>query len=110
MVDKRREKRKISRTKIKFGDETCDKTAFTSNLSPKGFFVRTNRVHRPDTVLQFEFVLSDGEVVHIEGRVVHASRVPANLARLRRCGMGIEIIEENQNYINMLKSLNIIKE
>jgi Tfp pilus assembly protein PilZ len=110
MADKRREKRKISRTKIKFGDETCEKTAFTSNLSPKGFFVRTNRVFQPDTVLQFEFVLSDGEVVHIEGRVAHASRVPAHLARLRRCGMGIEIVKEDHNYINLLKTLNIIEE
>jgi len=110
MPEKRKNKRKISRTQIKFGNKSCDKTAFTSNLSTKGFYVRTNRAHPPDTILQFAFHLSDGTVVEINGRVIHASRAPSQIARIRRSGMGIEIVDGKDEYLKLLKYLNIVQE
>jgi len=107
MADKRRHKRKISRNPIKFGEETCDKTAFTSNLTPAGFFLRTNRVYPPGKLLRFEFHTPQGTVVKISGRVVYATRVPTQFAGLRKNGMGIEIIGENADYLDLLKTLKI---
>jgi len=107
MADKRRHKRKINRSTIKFGEESCDKTAFTSNLTPSGFFLRTNRVYPPGKHLRFEFRTPQGVVVNVEGRVVHATRVPVHFAGLRKSGMGIEIIGENEAYLDLLKGLKI---
>ncbi len=107
MADKRRHKRKIRRSTIKFGEDTCDKTAFTSNLTPTGFFLRTNRVYPPGRILRFEFRTPDGKIVNVTGRVVHATRVPLHFAGLRKNGMGIEIESGREAYRNLLTSLKI---
>ncbi|NOY52591.1 MAG: hypothetical protein GXP58_03105 [Deltaproteobacteria bacterium] len=107
MANKRRHKRRINRSTIKFGEEVCDKTAFTSNLTPEGFFLRTNRVYPPGRTLRFEFRSPAGEIVNVTGKVVHATRVPIHFAGLRKNGMGIEIVGENEAYRNLLESLKI---
>lgn len=107
MADKRSYKRKINRSTIKFGEESCDKTAFTSNLTPAGFFLRTHRVYPPGKRLRFEFRTPQGGVVNVVGRVIHATRVPVQFAGLRKNGMGVEIIGHNEDYLDLLKALKI---
>ena len=107
MVEKRKARRKISRTQVRFGETECDKIAFTSNLSRDGFFVRTNRSLPPGRLLFFEFQLSDGRRIRVQGRVVHASRNPAQMARVRRSGMGIEIVGDKETYLEILRDLKL---
>ncbi|OIP65847.1 MAG: hypothetical protein CO150_06565 [Nitrospirae bacterium CG_4_9_14_3_um_filter_53_35] len=105
MSEKRRVARKISRTRIRFGQGRCDKTAFTSNLSVNGFFIRTNRPFAPGTLLEFEIDHPNGHVIRLEGQVVHASRTLASISRVRRSGMGIELLEKPEEYLDYLKNL-----
>lgn len=105
MPEKRRATRKISRTKIRFGQGKCDKTAFTSNLSAIGFFIRTHRPFAPGTVLQFEIEHPNGNMIRLNGQVVHASRAPSQISRVRRSGMGIALLEKSEEYLDLLKNL-----
>lgn len=105
MSEKRRAKRKINRIRIRFGEGKCDKTAFTSNLSATGFFIRTNRPYPPGTILQFEVQNTNGKVVLLNGRVVHASRAPSQISRVRRSGMGILLMDKSEEYLDFLKNL-----
>lgn len=110
MAEKRENKRKICRTRVKFGKTACEKTAFTGNLSPNGFFVRTNRPYSPGTVLHFEFQGTDGARVSVKGRVMHAKRLPPQFSVIQKSGMGIEIVGEKKGYIEFLRSMNLFEE
>jgi hypothetical protein len=106
-MDKRNQTRKISRNTVKFGEKSCDKMAITSNLAPDGFFLRTNRVSPPGKLLHFEFRSPDGKVVNVSGRVVHANRVPPQLSRVCRSGMGIRIEGDRNDYLQLLEMLRV---
>ena len=109
MAEKRDNKRKISRFPVKFGEGGYQRNAFSSNFSRFGFFVRTNRPYKPDTILQFELHLKNGKKILVKGKVIHIEKAPSQFSTIRRNGMGIEIIEESREYLDFLKSLNILE-
>lgn len=80
------------RIRVRFGLDTLDRTAFTTNVSETGAFVGTNSVFPPGRTIKVEFNIDD-ESVEFYARVIWAKKVPPQLAHLLPCGMGVRFID-----------------
>jgi len=90
--DNRASPRAKRRLMVKYGTEKADRTAFTGDVSESGLFLRTNAVLAPGTVVQVEIEFPERKW-SLWGRVAWAKKVPAQLAHVIPCGMGIEFVE-----------------
>lgn len=88
----RLENRHRRRIQLKYGLDTAHRIGFTEDISEEGFFITTGLVEKPGSLLQFELTMSSGEIVALEGRVRWAKRVPVNLLRRIKGGMGVRIV------------------
>jgi hypothetical protein len=84
--------RKRRRLTVRFGVDGPDKTGFTRNISASGLFIQTNLPLPPGTILRMEIAFRD-RTFALRGRVVWAKRVPAALAHVIECGMGIRYVQ-----------------
>jgi hypothetical protein len=89
MAEKRIIKRHRKRLQIKFGVDTPTRVGFTEDFSDGGVFIKTTFIQPPNTLLQIELTTPRGEVVQAEGTVRWAKRVPPNLLRMVKGGMGV---------------------
>ena len=87
---------------VKFGLGTIDRVAFTGNVSESGLHLRTNRVLGAGSKIEVELKLRDSTFT-IQARVAWAKRVPPQLARVVPCGMGIRIVDRNQEWIDFVR-------
>lgn len=92
MAENRQQKRHRKRLQLRYGVDGSMRTAFTEDVSEEGFFIQTSFVHSPKTEIRIELMTPTNECIHLDGRVRWAKRVPPNLARLAKGGMGIRII------------------
>lgn len=101
-----REKRGKTRVKrrlmIKYGVDAADKTGFTKNISNGGLYIKTNSVLKPGTTIQVE-VHTPGKTFSMWARVSWAKRVPPQLAHILECGMGVQIIEPDLEWIEFTR-------
>ena len=95
--EKRLIKRAKRRVMVRFGTRTPDKTAFTKNVSLSGAYLGTNNVYRPGTTIQLEFEFPD-ERFAVWAQVVWARKVPAQLAHVLPCGMGVRFINPGREW------------
>ncbi len=92
MAEKRGRDRVRKRIKLHYGEEGKMRTAFTEDFSPSGLFIKAAIVHAPNSIIEIELCLDNGETIAFEARVMWAKRVPPNLMRLsRKSGMGVRI-------------------
>jgi Tfp pilus assembly protein PilZ len=91
-MDKQAHPRSRGRLKVRYGVQTLNKTAFTMNVSLTGAFVRTNDVFKPGTTMQVEVETSKESTLSLWAQVVWAKKVPAQMAHILPCGMGIRFI------------------
>lgn len=91
MPENRNLKRHRKRLQIKYGANGSMRTGFTDDVSDAGFFIRTAVVYPPKTILKVELVSPANEVIQVVGMVRWAKRVPPNLLRTAKGGMGIRI-------------------
>jgi len=96
-VDKRVINRVKKRVMVKYGTDTADKTGFTKNLSATGIRIKTNNVMKPGTTLQVDLKFPDRSV-SLWARVVWAKKVPAQLAHVLDCGMGLHFIDPPEDW------------
>ncbi len=100
-------KRKLLRAKrrlmVKYGTTSPDRSGFTKNLSDTGLFVHTNNVFPPGTTIQVQIHFPDRVFSHW-ARVIWAKRVPAQLAHLVECGMGVCFIDPPSDWLDYYKS------
>lgn len=73
---------------VRYGEGRADRAAFTVNVSTSGAYIRTNTVFRPGTTILVDLLLPGGTYSHW-ARVIWAKKVPAQLAHLVDCGMGV---------------------
>ena len=97
-TDKRIAKRARRRLMVRYGTGSPEKTAFTRNVSDTGLFLQTNSVLRPGTTIQVEVIFPD-RAFKMWARVVWAKKVPAELAHMLSCGMGICFIDPPADWI-----------
>ena len=94
---KRVTNRARKRLMVRFGVAKPDRTAFTKNISETGLFINTNQVVRPGTMVQVEVHFPDRTFSHW-ARVVWAKQVPAQLAHIVECGMGIRFMDASADW------------
>ena len=91
MREKQHHPRKRGRIRTRYGVDALERSAFTSNLSVSGAFLRTNMVYRPGTTIQLELTFPD-ETVQVWAQVIWSKKVPPQLAQTLHCGMGIRFV------------------
>src|SRR6185369_16823193 len=105
MVPNQNTRRLKKRVTVRFGEDAAQKLAFTEDLSRSGIFIKTAQIVPPGRSIKVEFMLDDA-VVKLEGTVIWAKKVPANLIRLvQKCGMGVRItrfLEGEDAYLRLL--------
>jgi len=96
MVDKRRISRSKKRIPVRFGIDECRHMGYTEDLSSGGLFIQTASVLRPGAILKIQLTTQDGEVILFTGQVRWSKRVPAQLIRKIKAGMGVRIVNFQQ--------------
>jgi hypothetical protein len=90
-------KRSRRRLTVRFGVEKPIKMGFTRNISLTGLFLQTNMPLPPGTILHMEVTFPD-RTFRLRGRVVWSKKVPAQLAHVLECGMGIRFVQPPADY------------
>lgn len=89
-------KRTLNRAKrrmmVRFGLSAPEKTAFTRNVSVTGLFLQTNQVFNPGSTIHVEIHFPKN-TFNMWARVMWAKTVPAQLAHVLECGMGVRFID-----------------
>ncbi len=96
-----RHPRFTKRLEVRFTSGGLSFTGILSNLSESGLFIRTNRGFAPGTVIDIELVMPDGRKSRLKANVVRTIKTP--LSSLKN-GMGVELIEKDETYIDFLRS------
>ena len=98
----RKHKRIVKRLETEFSAGGAGFRGISSDVSASGLFVRTSKPFSPDTLVDLTIHLPGNMVSRLKGRVRWAS----NIGQMSgRNGMGIEIIEKDQNFVNFLNTL-----
>jgi Tfp pilus assembly protein PilZ len=96
-TNKRRQSRAKRRIMVRYGLSAADKTAFTKNLSETGLFIQTNSVFKPGTTIHVQIQFPN-DTVSMWAQVVWAKVVPAQLAHVLECGMGVHFIDPTPDW------------
>ena len=86
--------------KVRYGVRGLDRTAFTNNVSLSGAFVKTNNVFKPGTTIKVEFDFP-GQASTVWAQVVWAKKVPAQMAHILHCGMGVRFINPGPEWVEL---------
>jgi Tfp pilus assembly protein PilZ len=78
-----------------------------SNLSRNGLFIRTNRGFAPGSTVDIELVMPNNTVCRLKGVVKRTIKTPMSSMKN---GMGVELTETDEAYLNFLESFNEDKE
>jgi hypothetical protein len=107
MREKRRHRRIIKRLDTDCTAGGVDFRGISSCLSGNGLFVRTSKPFPPDTPVDLRIHLSDNIVSRVRGVVRTAARTGLTYGKN---GMGIEIVECDQNFVTFMNSLLPVEE
>ena len=107
--ERRKGRRFIKRLETEFSAGETTYRGISSNLSIDGLCLRTNYPFPVGTVLKIVIHMADGSMVRVKGRVVwafrkHGGNVLGGSVRALMNGMGIEIIERDDDFIHMVSS------
>jgi hypothetical protein len=102
MPGKRRHRRIIKRLNIDCSAGGADIRGISSCLSGNGLFVRTIKPFPPDTSVDLTIHLPDHIVSRVRGVVRTAMQTGLTYGKN---GMGIEIVECDQNFVTFMNSL-----
>lgn len=107
-IDKRDIKRHKKRIQLRYGLENPDKIAFTEDISSTGIFIKSPIVLQPGKIIFIELVVNSNTPIRLKGRIMWAKKVPQNLLRKVKGGMGIHILSFEQGedeYCKLCESL-----
>jgi hypothetical protein len=107
MREKRRHRRIIKRLDTDCSGAGTDIKGISSCLSGNGLFVRTSKPFPPDTPVDLRIHLSDHIVSRVRGVVRTTFRTGLIYGKN---GMGIEIVECDQNFVTFMNSLLPVEE
>ena len=99
---KRRHKRIIKRLETEFSANGLAFQGVSSDLSRSGVFVRTNKPFPADTLVDLTIHLPGNIVSRLKGSVRRSIKTGQTTIKN---GMGMEIIELDQNYVNFLNDI-----
>ena len=91
------------RLPLKFSDGGADVTAFSSNLSNEGLFIRTRKAYPPGTKLKIILEADSNSVIELEGEVAWSLKTGSSSFKN---GMGIKLTSVPPTYTDLVKKLN----
>jgi predicted Zn finger-like uncharacterized protein len=100
-MSKRKYKRFIRRLETEFTADGKNYRALSSDFSFSGMFIRTNHAFQPGTDIEMLVHLPDGNTTALKGIVKRSLKT---FAVSLKNGMGIEITQNDANYVNFMKS------
>lgn len=103
MTDKRpRFRRFTKRLEATFSTGGMKFRGISSDLSEGGLFIRTRNGLTPGTITDIEIFLSEGKTCRLKGIVRRT--IKTSLSTIKN-GMGIEILERDSNYLELLRGI-----
>ncbi len=102
MPGTRKHKRVIKRLETEFSSEGLFFRGISSDLSEKGLFVRTSKPFSQGSTIDLVLHLPNNTLSRLKGVVRWAAKMGIIS---ERDGMGIEIIQSDQNFIKFLNTL-----
>lgn len=75
----------------------------SSDFSEGGLFIRTRNGLNPGNIIDMEIYLPNGKICKVKGIVRRTIKTP--LSTLKN-GMGIELLEKDQNYLEFIKTFH----
>lgn len=100
---RRRSKRVTKRLEVAFSSGGLQFRGISSDLSSDGLFIRTQNGLMPGTVVEIEIYLPQHKLGRLKGIVRRT--VKTSLSMVKN-GMGVELIERDQNYLDFVKSIH----
>ncbi len=107
-MTKRLAKRFIRRLEIEFSGAGFEGRGITSDVSQRGVFIRTHKVIQPGTDIDMKLHLPDGRVSSLKGIVRRSVKLPFFTSEIKN-GIGVEIIEKDEIFDELLKELDFEK-
>jgi hypothetical protein len=101
---KRSRQRFTKRLEVTFSSGGSKYRGISSDLSEGGLFIRTQHGLAPGNVVDIEIYLPGDKVGRLKGIVRRTVKTSLSLIKN---GMGIEIVEEDSNYLAFLKNFGI---
>jgi len=102
MSKKRLYYRQIKRLETIFTAGGVTRRGITSDVSEGGLFIRTRYGLVPGSALSIEIYLPDGTISKVKGIVKRSVRTPISTIKN---GMGVEIIERDSAYMNLVDEI-----
>ncbi len=110
MLEKRANKRVTFRNVVRYGLENPPvKISYVTDLSDTGLFIKTCKIYRPDTKLYLTIEVN-GKPHKGEGVVTWAKKVPKNLMRIIKGGMGIRFTRIDKTLKDLCRDKKCIDE
>ena len=107
--EQRRRKRLKKSCQVDFCANNKTYRGVSDNFSIDGLFIRTNDLLSLQSVVSITVHLPDGSTSEIKGKVRRVHKESYDIAitsgKTFKCGMGIEIIERDSNYMKFFISL-----
>ncbi|HXX54232.1 MAG TPA: PilZ domain-containing protein [Thermodesulfovibrionales bacterium] len=100
---RRKNKRVTKRLEVTFFSGGLQFRGISSDLSTNGLFIRTQNGFMPGTLVEIEIYLPHHKVGRLKGIVRRT--VKTSLSMVKN-GMGVELIEKDQNYLDFVKSID----
>ena len=101
-MDKRKHPRFVKRLETRIVSDHISLWSISSDLSKSGLFIRTNRGLNIDTIIDIKLSLPDNRIALLKGIVRRTTRTGVSSMKN---GMGVEIIEKDQTFIDFVNSV-----
>jgi hypothetical protein len=99
-MDKRKEDRFNTKLKVRLYSGVLKTWGVLKDISENGLLVKTNHKFNPETPIDIEVMMPDGETATIKGVI---KRIVVTPNENRKFGIGIEITEKNLMYRTFVK-------
>jgi Tfp pilus assembly protein PilZ len=100
---RRKSKRVTKRLEVTFSSGGLQYTGISSDLSTGGLFIRTQNGLMPGSEVEIEIYLPQHKLGRVKGVVRRT--VKTSLSMIKN-GMGVELTEKDQNYVDFVKSIH----
>ena len=109
-VPEQRQRKRLKKScQIDFCTNNETHRGVSDNFSIDGLFIKTDNLLAPQSVVSITVHLPDGSTSNLKGMVRRVHKESYDIAipsgQTFKCGMGIEIIERDSNYMKFFISL-----
>lgn len=97
-----RHPRRLKRLEAVFTSGDLTYRGILSDISSNGIFIRTNRGFTPGTIVSIQLILPNNQLSSLKGIVRRSTKTPL---AAQKNGMGIELLEKDETFIDFVASV-----